>query len=147
MKPKMPDFRPVAAYPLLSVIRHSGFRVVPPGWRMEGMMIDWTRVSDLRSEIGDDSFAEVIDLFLEETDEVIARLAKGDSRISVGADLHFLKGSALNLGFSDLAALCQDGERRAATGDAHMVDMGRIVACYQASRQAFEGGLAGRTAA
>lgn len=44
-------------------------------------MIDWERVADLRSEIGDDGFDEVIALFLEETDEVIARLsARPDPR-------------------------------------------------------------------
>ncbi len=32
------------------------------------------------------------------------------------AELHFLKGSALNLGFADLAALCQDGEKRRGIG-------------------------------
>jgi HPt (histidine-containing phosphotransfer) domain-containing protein len=106
-------------------------------------MIDWVRVSDLRSEIGDDSFAEVIDLFLEETDEVISRLLSGTKAANVGNDLHFLKGSALNLGFSELAALCQDGERQAYAGNAATVDLRRIIACYGSSRLEFQGGTAG----
>ena len=115
-------------------------------------MIDWTRVSDLRSEIGDDGFAEVTDLFLEETDEVIARLS-GSGPIGsgvaadIGRDLHFLKGSSLNLGFSDLAALCQDGERRAMAGEGSSVDLARILDCYAASKSGFLRGLAQQSAA
>ena len=37
-------------------------------------MIDWGRVRDLRSEIGADDFAEVVAMFLDEADEVIARI-------------------------------------------------------------------------
>ena len=38
-------------------------------------MIDWGRVKDLRSEIGAEDFSDVVALFLEEADEVIARTA------------------------------------------------------------------------
>lgn len=101
------------------------------------MMIDWERVSDLRSEIGDDGFAEVVEIFLEETDDVIGRLSKALSLVQIGKDMHFLKGSALNLGFSSLANLCQDGERRAGLGDAGSIDLGVIIRCYHDSKSAF----------
>lgn len=107
-------------------------------------MIDWVRVADLRSEVGEDSFAEVIELFLEETDEVAARLRRGSGG-SLRDDMHFLKGSALNLGFRDLAALCQEGERRAAAGAA--VDLTAVLDCYARSRDAFHAGLRRRPAA
>jgi histidine phosphotransfer protein HptB len=110
-------------------------------------MIDWTRVSDLRAEIGDDSFAEVTELFLEETDEVIARLSGTGLTPGIGHDLHFLKGSSLNLGFSDLAELCQDGERRAMAGEGASVDLGRILDCYAASKAGFLHGLERQSAA
>ncbi len=100
-------------------------------------MIDWNRVSDLRAEIGDDSFSEVIELFLEESDEVIDRIGGAAPGGDIGRDLHFLKGSSLNLGFSDLAALCQDGERRAAAGEGASVDLGRIIDCYRNSKSGF----------
>jgi histidine phosphotransfer protein HptB len=110
-------------------------------------MIDWTRVADLRSEIGEDSFVEVIDLFLEETDEVTLRLSRVSPGPGTGRDLHFLKGSALNLGFHDLAQLCADGERLAGANEGLGVDLGRILRCYQASKICFQDGLAQASAA
>jgi HPt (histidine-containing phosphotransfer) domain-containing protein len=109
-------------------------------------MIDWTRVAELRSEIGEDDFVEVIVLFLEETDEVIARLRLGD-RTRLVHDLHFLKGSALNLGLSGLAQLCHDGERACASGRAPLVDLEKLVACHDHSRIEFSAGLATHPAA
>ncbi|MDO8328576.1 MAG: Hpt domain-containing protein [Cypionkella sp.] len=102
-------------------------------------MIEWERVNELRSEIGDDDFAEVVALFLEEADEVILRLSAATGAKALEADLHFLKGAALNLGFADFAALCQDGERRAAAGDTG-VDLGRVCACYHASKDVLRAG-------
>ena len=103
-------------------------------------MIDWDRVCELRLEIGAEEFAEVVALFLEEADEVVARLPAISDAKGMESALHFLKGSALNLGFSDLASLCQEGERRAATGDAEG-DRTLVLACYEASKSAFEAGL------
>lgn len=94
-------------------------------------MIDWDRVESLRAEIGDADFAEVVDLFLEEVDDTLARMG-GRAR---AADLHFLKGSALNLGFADLAALCMAAERRAAAGEP--VDPAPIDAAYRSARKVF----------
>ena len=102
-------------------------------------MIEWERVNDLRSEIGDDDFAEVVALFLEEADEVIMRISIAAGARALEADLHFLKGAALNLGFAEFAALCQEGERRAAAGDTG-VDLARVCACYQASKYALHSG-------
>lgn len=103
-------------------------------------MIDWDRVADLRSEIGAEGFAEVVALFLEEADAVVARLAAVTGAKALESELHFLKGSALNLGFSDLSRLCQEGERRAAAGDG-AIDLAAVAACYAASKTAFETGL------
>ncbi len=110
-------------------------------------MIDWTRIADLRLEIGDDNFAEVVDLFLEETDEVVLRLLPGRPMHHLADDLHFLKGSALNLGFSDLATLCADGERQASPGGNGVIDLSGVVRCYHASKAAFLDGLSDAAAA
>ena len=99
-------------------------------------MIDWDRVKELRAEIGADDFAEVAAMFLEEADEAVARLTPGLTAKAMEADLHFLKGAALNLGFVALSGLCQDGERRAAVGDTG-VDLAAVCATYQASKAAF----------
>nr|WP_204115021.1 Hpt domain-containing protein [Shimia biformata] len=95
-------------------------------------MIDWSRVNDLKDEIGEDDFAEVAEIFLEEVDDAIARLPRSTD---LAADLHFLKGSALNLGFCDLGTLCQLGESAAAGGA--KVDIAAITSAYSLSRQAF----------
>jgi HPt (histidine-containing phosphotransfer) domain-containing protein len=100
-------------------------------------MIDWGRVETLFEEIGEEDFFEVVQIFLEESDSVIARLETAPDPDLYEEDLHFLKGSALNLGFSDLAALCQVGERQAAAGSADCIDIGPILQCYGASVTAF----------
>lgn len=102
-------------------------------------MIDWGRVRELRNEIGDDGFGEVVVLFLEEADGVISRLGRNGRQGSVVEDLHFLKGAALNLGFSGLASFCQDGERRAAAD--LPVDLAAIADQFLATRNAFVCGL------
>lgn len=109
-------------------------------------MIDWQRVRELRDEVGDDAFAEVVDLFLEEVSEVVDRLRTCPDPDRYEEDLHFLKGSALNLGFDDLGRLCQAGESAAADGRAHEVDLAAVLESYDRSRSHFlarvEAGLA-----
>jgi HPt (histidine-containing phosphotransfer) domain-containing protein len=111
------------------------------------MMIDWKRVDELREEIGADGFAEVADMFLEEADQAVQTLVAGLPADQVEGQLHFLKGSALNLGLSDLAAVCQDGERKAASGLGAEVDTGQVAQIYRRSRQMLLGGIATGTAA
>lgn len=110
-----------------------------------GAMIDWKRVEELRSEIGADGFAEVAEMFLEEADQAVSALLAGLPVDEIEAQLHFLKGSALNLGFAELASLCQDGERKAAAGYGQLVDMAKVAALYQGSRALLVSGLADGT--
>ena len=100
-------------------------------------MIDWDRVSELRSEIGDDGFAEVVELFLDEVEAVVMRLGSAPDPARYEEDLHFLKGSAWNLGFADFGALCQDGERKAAAGRQAEIDISAVLDCYGRSKQGF----------
>jgi HPt (histidine-containing phosphotransfer) domain-containing protein len=109
-------------------------------------MIDWERVKELRSEIGAEDFDEVVGLFLEEAEQVLARLSLDAGAMSLAADLHFLKGAALNLGFAALSVLCQDGERRANAGDLS-VDLAGLRATYLACRESFALGAAAAFAA
>lgn len=139
---KIVRFRAARPYALLSRCAQDGRRSVKGCRRM----IDWGRVKELRDEIGADDFDEVVALFLEEADEVIARISPAAGAKALEADLHFLKGAALNLGFADFAALCQDGERRAAAGDTN-VDIDPVRGCYQGSKIAFGLGLAQSLAA
>ncbi len=110
-------------------------------------MIDWERVCELRDEIGAEDFAEVAQLFLEETDAVIKNIKKDTTPQAIEAALHFLKGSALNLGFSKLAALCQTGEKAAASGQSGGIDLGMVVTAYEQSKIAFAAGKQAEDAA
>ena len=110
-------------------------------------MIDWKRVKELQDEIGPDGFAEVADMFLEEADQAVKALVQGLAADAVEDQLHFLKGSALNLGLAELAALCQEGERMTAAGDGAKVDTARVADVYQLSRAQLMGGLAQGNAA
>lgn len=105
-------------------------------------MIDWKRVDELKDEIGADGFAEVADMFLDEAEGAVMALLRGIPADEVEGQLHFLKGSALNLGLSELAAICQDGERRAAAGEGALVDVGLVASVWRASRAGLLGGLA-----
>lgn len=71
-------------------------------------MVNWDRIAELQEEIGQEDFVEVIDMFFEEVEEVLTTL--GDDSATISRDLHFLKGSALNLGFDAMATLCKDAE-------------------------------------
>ncbi|MCB1357092.1 MAG: Hpt domain-containing protein [Maritimibacter sp.] len=103
-------------------------------------MIDWNRVSELKDEIGEEDFSEVAEMFIAEVEEVIDRLKAAPVPARYEEDLHFIKSSALNLGFSELSALCQQGERQAAAGDAEGVDLAPVFASYAASKDAFLAG-------
>lgn len=109
-------------------------------------MINWSRVNELREEVGAEDFGEVVELFLEEVEEVISRLRDNADRSALEQDLHFLKGSALNLGFSDFAALCQDGEKLSSCGHAEDVDLKMIVQGFENSRSQFLDQVSAETA-
>ena len=110
-------------------------------------MIDWDRLKELREEVGAEDFDEVVELFLEEVETVIEKLRTNPDPAVLEDDLHFLKGSALNLGFRQFSVLCQSGESSAAQGDAACIDLPEILTCYDASRIAFLAGLACQLAA
>lgn len=101
-------------------------------------MIDWGRVNTLRDEIGTEDFDEVVELFLDEVDEVIARLETAPDLTRLEEDLHFLKGSALGLGFRSFSALCQSGESQSAKGNAAQVNLQEILDNYADSKRHFQ---------
>lgn len=103
--------------------------------------IDWARVRELKDEIGEAEFAEVVELFLTEADAMVDSLA-GLPPADYEEALHALKGAALNLGFAGLSALCLEGERLAAAGRAADVRVARVLTAYAAARAAFLDGIA-----
>lgn len=100
-------------------------------------MIDWNRVADLIAEIGKDDFDEVVIVFLEEVDEGVNRLSSADPATALGDLLHFLKGCALNLGFSQFATICATAEAQCNSGQAACVDVAEVTSCYAKARKYF----------
>lgn len=100
-------------------------------------MIDWARVSELRDEVGAEDFDEVVELFLEEVDEAIAALRDLMDLSKLEPQCHFLKGSALNIGFREFANLCQAGEAAAVAGLGEDVEIAAIVRSYVEAREVF----------
>lgn len=109
-------------------------------------MIDWNRVQALREEVGPEDFDEVVDLFLEEVDAEIDALGEIELGAALGEKLHFLKGSALSLGFEAFSQLCQQSEARIAADPQTPVDLGSLQRSYAASRSRFLADLAARLA-
>lgn len=103
-------------------------------------MIDWERVNELRNEVGLEDFLDVVDIFLEEVEEVVVRLRNAPDPATYEHDLHFLRGSAMNLGFEALTKICQKGEKLAANNKAASVDMMAVLSVYDQSKREFNGG-------
>lgn len=103
-------------------------------------MLDWNRIRELRSEVGDDEFTVVVELFLDEVEGVITRLSCNERRRLVN-DLHFLKDCAWTLGWQRLGDLCEAGEQLATTGAFRPSDLDEILDCYAASKQHMMGGI------
>ena len=74
-------------------------------------MLDLDQLETLQAEIGADGYAEVADLLVCEIADGITALGTQPTGADLSAQFHYLKGSALNLGFRDFAALCAQGEQ------------------------------------
>lgn len=110
-------------------------------------MIDWERVNALHEEVGPEDFGEVIDLFLEEVDTEIETLRNASNTAELGSKLHFLKGSALSLGFRKFSALCQEGEAALSKSSQTDIDVLALLECYQVSRAEFLANVSDRITA
>lgn len=74
-------------------------------------MLNMDRIAELKAEVGEDDFAEVFDLFREEVEEVLQALPFVP-RAELPGKLHFLKGSALNIGLDAVGERCRLEEAR-----------------------------------
>jgi HPt (histidine-containing phosphotransfer) domain-containing protein len=77
-------------------------------------MIDWDRISELSSELGESDFDEVFALFCDEVGAALDDLSDNPGAQPL-EKLHFIKGSALNIGFETVSRLCAEEEARLAT--------------------------------
>ena len=101
-------------------------------------LIDWAQVASLRDDVGEEDFDEVVGLFIEEVETELAGLAPDAGHMQLCNTLHFLKGSALNIGFKEMATLCGQGEAIAKNGVTDGIDIPLIAETFNASKAAFE---------
>jgi HPt (histidine-containing phosphotransfer) domain-containing protein len=99
-------------------------------------MINWDKVEELRQDIGAEDFGEIVVVFLEEVELELSSLAQKPVE-GLGASMHFLKGSALNLGFEEFAEKCSLAEKLAAENSAAQIDLVALQSCYDASKDVF----------
>jgi HPt (histidine-containing phosphotransfer) domain-containing protein len=102
-------------------------------------MINWDQVKQLEEDIGAEDFGDVVVMFIEEVDEAVddlRSLPKLDDD-ALAAAMHFLKGSAANLGFKEFADYCGTSEKRAENGAGNDVDLTTVVRLYDDSKQLF----------
>lgn len=97
-------------------------------------MISWDRVHELQEEVGEDDFAEIVSLFLAETEHALDQLRATTDPEEAEALLHSLKGSALNLGFEEMSRLCHEGRGAAASGPGRQAEFARIAKVFEDSR-------------
>ncbi|MEM8731523.1 MAG: Hpt domain-containing protein [Pseudomonadota bacterium] len=110
-------------------------------------MIDWARVGELRDEVGAEDFEEVVNLFLEEVEDVVNCLQNGRDPDALAAQLHFLRGSASNLGFQGFCTLCLEAEQKVAGGYATAEDISEVLFAYFDAKAKFLEGLPAALAA
>lgn len=104
---------------------------------MSNDFIDWSRIDELRDEMGEDDVIEIAALFVDEVSDGVAALDSSDPQ-RLAEQLHAVRGAALNLGFSRLAALAGSGE--AEPGSA---DLAELRACCDTSIAALQERLPG----
>ena len=98
-------------------------------------MIAWERVEELREDIGAEDFNEVLELFMDEVKVLLDELRTDPSPRDLEERMHFLKGSAFNIGFSAMGDLCRDAEVAAASGHPDPRALSQISRCFEASRE------------
>ena len=96
-------------------------------------MVNWDRISELTEEVGEDDLAEVLLLFCEEVEDVLEKLPTANAD-TFPAHLHFLKGSALNIGLDEVSRICEMQERRVAADPAVVPEIDLIQTAYDAAK-------------
>ena len=96
-------------------------------------MINWTRIQELYEDFGADGAEDLFAAFLEETQEGMDRLEAATTPDTLQSEFHFLKGAALNMGFDEVSALCEQGEQLARDGQDASEFKARVLAVLPAT--------------
>lgn len=100
-------------------------------------MIDWTKVTDLRYELGAENFHEMVGIFVQELDEVIGELDERVELATLPELLVFMTDSSDRLGFSAFAEACRERELALDPQGIEFIDVEHLIILYCESRVAF----------
>lgn len=98
-------------------------------------MVSWKRIDELRAEIGDEDFEEILTMFLSEVEESLGRMGNPIGIELLQEELHALRGAALNVGMQKVAMLCGDAEDAIKHGRQTAPDLAPVTEAFQASRK------------
>lgn len=100
-------------------------------------MLDWTRISELQDDLGEDGFAEMSELFLQEIATILDQLIPESAVTTWESQLHMIKGCALNMGLGALAGYAAQLEQNAHQTLAWDAEIVRLRDLFADSRQEF----------
>lgn len=95
-------------------------------------MVDWDRIAELQQEVGEEDFTEVLTMFFDEFEETLENFDHG----AAPEQIHFLKGSAANIGMQEVATLCRDAECALREGASSVDLLPGIMVSFENSRNA-----------
>jgi HPt (histidine-containing phosphotransfer) domain-containing protein len=96
-------------------------------------VIDRDRLNALRTDIGEEDFADVAYLFVHEIGEKLTSLQAAPGAATAD-DFHFLRGSAVNLGLTHFAEACTTAEGACRAGQPP--DIAGVAAAFAAAMAA-----------
>jgi HPt (histidine-containing phosphotransfer) domain-containing protein len=80
-----------------------------------------------------------VEIFLEEVDEALGRLFRSDDG-AIAKDLHFIKGSALNIGLTEVSSICRSVETKLREAPARDADLRAIQTAFHKAKLEFASG-------
>ncbi|MEH6674258.1 Hpt domain-containing protein [Sulfitobacter sp.] len=100
-------------------------------------MIDWEQISVLKEAVGPSAFEEIIVVFFLEVEEAKSKLRDSRATKTIRDTLHFVKGSALSLGFIEFSEHCLRAEKELALGKSMQPLIEDLFTIYEKSKLQF----------
>lgn len=99
-------------------------------------MIDWQHIKELEADLGADAFPDLVVVFLDEISEAVQAIEPPATPSE--AQMHFLKGTALTLGFTDLGNRASDAETTLRNDPNAKLDLDELQSAYQSELAEFK---------
>ncbi|MBQ0716132.1 MAG: Hpt domain-containing protein [Sulfitobacter litoralis] len=100
-------------------------------------LIDWEQITLLNDAVGPNAFEEIIVVFFLEVEEAKYKLRDSRPTKTTRDTLHFVKGSALSLGFIAFSEYCLRAEKELALGNPMQPVLEDLFMIYEESKLQF----------